>query len=198
MSNYRKILSLGYSFVRRTEKYAVDIINPAGETKRFGFSIGLARTLYFGPDKLPITELELINDIFHLSAEEICFYKNNYSLRTEKYFNEVKKRIGFIGHETISDGHAWAIDFEKTKYYHTETHSGIDDYGEVNYYFDHSPSLNDIKTAKLIVDVQIDFHLKRCKETFKCWECGNETHWLDVKGNFFEKVDCLYDRYCGC
>lgn len=73
----------------------------------------------------------------------------------------------------------------------------IDDYDITRLYFDHMPSEKDILTAKLIADIEFYFCIHK-KSTFKCWECGNEVHWLDTPGNLEEKFENLKEKYCGC
>lgn len=67
--------------------------------------------------------------------------------------------------------------------------------------FDHAPTLEDIRTAETVNDARWDLG-RKIKETFRCWECGQECHWLDsdVQGenSLKERLDRARSAYCGC
>lgn len=67
--------------------------------------------------------------------------------------------------------------------------------------FEQKPSLEDIQTAELVRDARWELG-RKVQETYRCWECGQETHWLDseVQGqnSLDERLDRARDQYCGC
>ena len=199
MTNIEKILADGYEFVKSDSyKYAVNVINPSGEKNCFSFGCGLKRNLFFGVNKIGISEKELFEYLFSITDEEMCQWKHGYSLRTLKYFEELKSEIGYVGEEVIGDSGVCDCDFEKTEFFYSETHNYIDDWEEQILYFNHKPTNREIRIAKIIAKSDAMFKVKKWREYFKCWECGVSVHWLDIKGDIFKKIDCMEDRYCGC
>jgi hypothetical protein len=54
----------------------------------------------------------------------------------------------------------------------------IDDFAVIKMYFEHLPSKDEIRTAFTVR--KFDYHPI---EIFRCWECGNLTHWLELDGD---------------
>jgi hypothetical protein len=80
----------------------------------------------------------------------------------------------------------------------------IDDYNIETIIFTQRPSREDVITARAINDIECDLKLGRLKPEFRCWECGCESHWLDISGSNGEKLSLeerlnrWREKYCGC
>ena len=199
----KKIESLeemGYRFeIHQFVKYALNITNPNGDVKRLDFGTALKRNIHFA-NLVEISEKELFNHFFDLGEEEKCVWENGFGLRVKEYLESVKKSIGYTGQETIDDysGVFADDDLVKTEYFYTDSYAEIDNFGEIKYYFDHEPSEKEIQTAISLSLAKTNFKIGRWKEEFTCWECGRKVHFLDIKGDFLDKIHCMEDRYCGC
>lgn len=201
MNNIDRVKELGYSFENSDRVGVISIVKPTGEKIAHNFSRDLVRTIKFGAERIEVTEKELFDSVYDLSEEEMCQFQHGCSLRSYNYIKAVRSNIGLVGVGFVSDlfGSKEQMNFgEKSDYSHTEVHVDIDDAMEGNYYFNHHPSAQDIKTAIAIWRIESDFRSHLRKETFKCWECGHVAHWLDVPGNLFEKINALDEKYCGC
>ena len=73
-----------------------------------------------------------------------------------------------------------------------------DDYCIETIIFDRIPSEDDIETITKIAHLELWMKVGKEKPEFTCWECERVTHWLDVKGDLFEKYNRLHDGHCGC
>ncbi len=80
----------------------------------------------------------------------------------------------------------------------------IDDYAIFTYIFD-KPYIkaenvrNMFEISKIIDDIQFEINIGRWKDIYNCWECGCETHWLDVpEKGIVEKFHAKKEKYCGC
>lgn len=193
-----KIKEIGYSFEKRDDIGAINIINPEGKKKAFVFSKDLSRTLCFGVEKISVTERQLFEEIYNPTEEDMCQFLYGCSIRTHEAIEEIKNKIGFVGTSTEDDAIGKKVYGKETEFFHSEMHSGVDEWYEEKFYFTHKPSDDDVMKAKIIESLELDVRMGRLKEEFKCWECGKETHWLDIPGDFFAKIDCWRDRYCGC
>ena len=79
----------------------------------------------------------------------------------------------------------------------------IDDYNITSYIFTKKPTKQDIYDMKLLEELHLDFNFNEIEPEFQCWECGHETHWLDINtetvGTDLEsRIDAWKDKYCGC
>lgn len=74
----------------------------------------------------------------------------------------------------------------------------IDDYNIARYYFNKKPTENTVRTIEKLIELDYLFFIGQCKPVYICWECGRETHWLDIEGDLDEKISALKERYCGC
>lgn len=192
------IKRLGYSFEKRDHIGAINIINPEGKKKAFVFGRNLERILYFGPDKIAMSERQLFEEIHNPTEEDMCFFQNGCSIRTHEYIEAEKKKIGYVGMSTEDDCIGKRVYGQETEFYHADMHSGIDDWCEYKYYFNHNPSKQDVIKARAIDDFESELRIGRIKEEFKCWECGKKSHFLDIPGDILTKIDCIRDKYCGC
>lgn len=141
--------------------------------------------------------------------------------RTNKYLDAVKKNIGLI---RVEHGYDSNLPEDKIQYcfkpWYNLTGSGNVDVGEVNgewlaeyayriniddydictYFFNKKPTEKNIKTVKLLEEIESYFFMKGWNNnTFTCWECGcPNVNWLDIPGDLQEKWDAFQDKYCGC
>lgn len=166
---------------------------------------------------LKLTWKDIWVDYIGIDEDTYLEYIYGYDKRTRLYLEKVIENIGLLGEK-----HGWdEEEFEIIKQYSiwgNLTGSGyvdvgklddgryiaqycfqtdIDDYDITRLYFDHMPSKNNIETVKLIEDIKFYFCTRK-KSTFRCWECGNEVHWLDTEGNLETKFENLKNGYCGC
>lgn len=139
--------------------------------------------------------------------------------RTEKYINKCKENIGFVSSDCgWEEGFNGEPDF-KLKIWLNATGSGytdvkkvenewiaqtcfridIDDYCIEIFRFNKKPTEKMILTAQLIDEIENTLTHKPLLAVFDCWECGRETHWLDINADSLEnKWEGLKENYCGC
>lgn len=155
---------------------------------------------------------------FANNKELESFFKCHYSLRTKKYIESVKNRIGLLRYtesEIDSTPEGTPAEFDKIDEFksgfYSDTEIGkletgewiaqtcyqfdIDGFGVMKMFFDERPTVKTIKTALTIREYEHSFIRP---EVFRCWECGHLRHWLDVPGDITEKFRHLEDKYCGC
>lgn len=146
-----------------------------------------------------------------------CCFKYKYSSRSRKYIESVMDNIGFVYYTDETNGSmntdGEPTDFETVCIYklflNAETKIGklesdlwiakncyqieIDDFAVIKMYFNHKPSEHDLKVA---------FTIRKFEthpiEVFKCYECGNLIHWLELDGDIIKKYDMAEEKYCGC
>jgi hypothetical protein len=159
--------------------------------------------------------VDIHREFYGLDDEALCMKMHGYDLRTEKYLKAVKENIGFI-----EEKHGW--DDEKINNPQTisiwanasdveigqteddrwcaqwSVRTAVDDYCISRLYFNRKPTRNDILTVHKLSDLEMNFGLHRMKPVFECWECGRKVHWLDIEGDFNEKLTALNESYCGC
>jgi hypothetical protein len=199
------------------KSYGVEIINSQGiktaligkEGKPCGFACEPQKIYDIKDVRNSLVKSSLNNEVaYH-------YHLHGCGERTKKYLDACKSNLSLLRSdggedltidktwEKFADGYVGSEDF-----FRKETNGGwvagfavqydIDGVYEHRYYFSKRPSRKDILTAKLIDDIKMKFSFGDLQETFNCWECGKETHWLDVGGNLEEKFDKLKDKYCGC
>lgn len=200
MPSIERIKELGYIFEKTERVGSINIVAPSGEKKPFSFETALKRQMKFGTQMIEITEKELFDSIYELTEEEMCQFEHGCSIKSYNYIQTVKKNIGLIGSGLESDMFSGEVMRfgEKSEHCYEEVHDCIEESYVEKYYFNHNPSSNDIKTAIVICHIESDFGSHLRKDTFKCYECGHLTHWLDIPGNVFEKISNLEEKYCGC
>lgn len=178
--------------------------------------------LYFGGQRTPVKveASKLARDLAPLKWEEV---RHRYEdARTEAYLEATRRKIGLVKTDEGWDGYLRKDQVE----YHLDiwvnlTGSGkvdcgkipggrwvaeysyrtdIDDYTIVSHIFEDKPTRHKVLTAELLIKIEMYF-LKHGydKATFQCWECGCNTHWLDVDARGLEqKWEKFLDSYCGC
>lgn len=81
--------------------------------------------------------------------------------------------------------------------------SGIDDYVVRSVVFDHYPKKKNLLTALAIQKGRKKLG-REIPVEFRCWECGNDTHWLDANGpggdslSLNDRINQADRKYCGC
>lgn len=151
----------------------------------------------------------------------VKFY--GYDKRTASYLKTIEENIGLLKHEfnhteekidilrqynmflnltgngmvnvgKVKDG-AYKGKYIAQFSYRTD----IDDYCVEKIYFNRLPTQHEVKTAILLNDIKLYFKLYPNCFQFDCWECGRQTHWLDIKvEDLSERFERLKQRYCGC
>ena len=164
---------------------------------------------------IKIKEIELYREFYDWDEETYLMELHGYDKRTKDYFEKVKKEIGYV--RTVYGHEEWELKKRESLNiywnavdgvlglagdglwcYQLSYQTTIDDYNIEKILFYRKPSVEDIKIARKIEELDIDFYLKKIRPTFRCWECGGKTHWLDVPGDFNQKYESLHERYCGC
>ena len=154
---------------------------------------------------------------FKNNKELECCFKYRYSSRSRKYIETIMKEIGLINYTDANNGsmkpEGEPTNFDVIRKYsiflNADTEVGelenklwiaqtcymidIDDFAVVKMYFNHNPSIDDIKTAFAIRKFE-----SKPIEVFTCWECGHLTNWLEIDGDIDKKYEMARERYCGC
>lgn len=166
---------------------------------------------------LKLTWKDIWVDYIGIDEDVYLEYINGYDKRTRLYLEKVLKNIGLIEEdcgweeekfEILKQYSIWGnltgsgyVDvgrLEDGKYIAQYSYrTDIDDYEIVKLYFDHLPTEKDIRTSRLVNDIEVYFSMYR-RSTFVCWECGRDVHWLDTEGNLEVKFMNLKKKYCGC
>lgn len=164
---------------------------------------------------LKVTGLEIYKAFYNWDEETYVQKAYGYDMRTHNYLSAVKTNIGYIENRSgynwyelkgvqkisvfantdqvevgLNEYDEWVAQFS--------VRTDIDDYVVNRFIFNRKPNRQSIMTARMLENLLFDFMLGRVSTNFNCWECGQETHWLDVNGSFIEKVERLKERYCGC
>lgn len=157
---------------------------------------------------------EVYRDYYELDDESMSMLLYGHSLRTHKYLQEQRDRIGLI---SIKEGRpesffvldefdvGMGIGMMETGRYadgRFVAQSASQDYYEdadvLRMHFTHLPDQSDVEDALLIRKTERDFRLARHRETFECADCGQQKHWLDIPGSLKEKLNLRLARKCGC
>lgn len=168
---------------------------------------------YLDQGIIKITGAELYHLIWN---EEACLKRFcGFDMRTKNYIESCKKNVGFLRMESGWDGLEFTKDFELEVWINTNNavecgrnkagewvaqygiRTDIDDYTIFSYVFNRKPDKRMILDIEAIYNLEISF-ARLGTDTFKCWECGRELHWLNVEGTLKEKISALEENYCGC
>lgn len=150
----------------------------------------------------------------NVTDDEVFTLQNGYGLRTAAYFDKVKNEHGFLGWDVTDDSSEFGsssedkiqagrkecrmyADGDKWTVYWADF-CPPDDLTFQAMFFSRKPTVGDIEFMMAATDIEGDISLRRIPETFVCWECGREVHWLDIEGGLREKAEGARDRYCGC
>lgn len=146
-------------------------------------------------------------EYYGIPEAEMATIVRGYDARTDAYLSTISARIGFDHAEWNEDpSHTTALaDIDICHWAIGTTPDGQwvaqkfmrEACREL--FFSRRPSLSDIATADMIATIRDTFEAGgRISDTYTCWECGREAHWLDVPGTLSEKFDAARDHYCGC
>lgn len=182
--------------------------------------------LSFG-EKISSEEEAIQKGIFKTNAKELFMtlfpeewekIKHKYEdTRTDRYLEACKRNIGLVDYkngweeEKLINKKEYSLYLNANPLEIGQNESGqwvaqigyrtdIDDYNIERIYFNKKPSINDVKIARTIDDIEHYFIMNGYdKSVFRCWECGRKVHWLDNEnGNVEEKFERLKEEYCGC
>lgn len=164
--------------------------------------------------------LDIYKAYYNLNEEETCYLEHGFGLRSWKYNQSTMDEIGLIRMDERVDSTSNGNPSDLPEYspvlcdfLNAAAHYGkvgdawlveiaswyvIDDYVVEKFYFSKRPTQDSLhvaldvrKVCKLLKD--------RRSETYTCWECGRELHWLDcIPNGIHEKLNCLEEKYCGC
>lgn len=166
--------------------------------------------------KISYTRRQIINELYSPTEEDWCVYENGYSLSTQEYLRTMQKRIGLIETRTRTDYEFVSTLIINTDFLtnHKENATFLqigkryfvqmpifnnDDLSMVYVFvFSKKPTPISVHTAYRLTELMDKFYCKQLSEVFICCECGREIHWLDIQGDFRDKLGQLEDRHCGC
>ena len=198
--------------------YLVILVTPNGDEKHLAGYDDCPLSFASEPEKkytLGDVRDTLVREFIGNDEEAWCYHKHGYGLRTKKYLDACKNQMEFVGRscdETLTINKDWTVfnagDVKTSDLYITSTDSGYrvafqigvgDGVYEHRYDFNRRPSMQNVRDAIAIEKAERDFRLFKLQEAFTCWECGCPVeHWLDTPGNLTQKLEQLYNKYCGC
>lgn len=162
---------------------------------------------------------DFLNDaVVGIDRDQVAYMLDGMDKRTRVYLEAVKKNIGLeevLSGEVLPDidvtkeyslGYIWGnaspVECGKDndgKWWATFGYrADIDVAIEERYQFDRKPTKHKVLTARLIDNIETKFAIHTMVPVFRCWECGLETHWLNVDGNLEKKWENFKGLYCGC
>lgn len=167
-----------------------------------------------GEDGIRTTCSEVYRDYYGLDEEATTMMIYNYSLRTKKYLDSERERIGLTSVKEGSPEAFFVLDefnvgmgvglMEVGRYAdgrfvaQSAGESLYEDADVLRMHFTHLPDQRDVEDALIIRKMERDFKLGRHRETFNCTDCYEKKHWLDIPGTIQEKLALRLMRKCGC
>lgn len=157
---------------------------------------------------------DVYRDFYGLDEEGMAMLLYNHSMRTRRYFEEQREKIGLISIKEGPPESFFVLDdfdvgmgiglIETGRYAdgrfvaQSASETFYDDADVLRMHFTHLPDEKDVESALLIRKTERDFKLGRHREYFDCQDCGQKKHWLDIPGTLKEKLDLRLMRKCGC
>lgn len=157
---------------------------------------------------------DVYRDFYELDDEATSMLLNNYSLRTYNYLKKERDRVGLLSFkEGIAESFFVLDEFnvgmgigliETGRYAdgrfvaQSSSDSLYEDSDVLRMHFSHLPDEQDVGDALIIRKMERDLKLGRHRETFRCSDCLQERHWLDIPGTIKEKLAQRMMRKCGC
>ena len=165
--------------------------------------------------KTPYTKRDIINALYTPTKEEWCSYENGYSVATHEYLGIVKKQIGLIETRVRNNYEFTSTEIINTDFLDKGAEISVmiqvgkkylvqipvrnnDDLTVYIFVFTKKPTPLSVHAAYRLMELEHKFYTKQLSEVFICCECGREIHWLDIQGDFRDKLGQLEDRHCGC
>lgn len=166
-----------------------------------------------------VSSFEIIGALKGFTADQTHKLQYGFGLRTKEYLDTILFESKYVKHQVNWDepqykGETVKVGDFKTFYGDSPIEVGLsenglwcasftiphppDDYSINKIYFKEKPSLKNILAVETIRDLDFKFFKKEIHETFHCWECGCEVHWLDTKGCTKQKIENMKERHCGC
>ncbi len=223
-----QIQGLGYRFVEGKTLMAVPRVAGVTEVRQLSVRAANGQTITIKPDGSPMmfprvgttVEVDVLTtcgavyqDFYHLDEDGLSMLLHNCSWRTRTYLDAEKARIGLIGYKEGMPEGFFARDKYLISYGIGEVDVGryadgryvaqtAQTLGEGAYvlrlHFSRLPSKADVEDAVIIRKLERDFRLGRHKENFRCDDCGEVKHWLDIEGPIAYKLRMRLARRCGC
>ncbi|MGV6935977.1 hypothetical protein ACWA2B_10725 [Paenibacillus sp. CMM36] len=156
------------------------------------------------------TSKELYKNLF---PEEWIKIKSFFEdIKTTTYLENFKKSIGYIDRaindEVVDFSHVYLTLAEDIKIGKDKQgkwvsehfcSNGIDDCKSVKDYYSKEPSEQVFDDLMAALDFEHHFRFQGYdKGVFRCWKCGQETHWTELPGSISNKWSMFKDKYCGC
>lgn len=167
-----------------------------------------------GKEDVRTTCGDVYRDYYELDDEATSMLLYNYSLRTQKYLKSERERVGLL---TFKEGNpeiffvldefnvGMGVGLIETGRYadgrfvaQSSSDSLYEDSDVLRMHFNHLPDQHDVEDALIIRKMERDLKLGRHRETFRCGDCLQERHWLDIPGTIKEKFALRMMRKCGC
>lgn len=149
------------------------------------------------------------------TEEIVCMRRYNYDVKTKKYFESIRKSLGFIMVENGYDKEKFKSSIKYDNIPNTEEvefgqveysdiwcaelgyQTNVDDYNIERHYFKKELSFDELKeyfatryAGKLFLNNDIKFK-------YFCDWCEEQVHWLDRKGGIDNKINGALNRRCG-
>lgn len=166
---------------------------------------------------------------FNWNFEDYLINMYGVDLRSYNYLKDLEKNIGIIKPDKqLSDYEYWKSTYDYLPVTNDEeivvtseigrihvsiglykdniwcsqysVQTDIDDYYVCKYLFNQKPTKDDVITKDNIDAIESYFIRGEKRYLFTCKKCNKLTHWLDIKGNFLEKMSNILDdkNHCGC
>ena len=167
-----------------------------------------------GEDGIRTTCIQVYTDYYSLDEEAVTHLLHGYSLRTKRYLDQERERIGLTSVKEGPPEAFFVLDefnvgmgvglIETGRYAdgrfvaQSASESLYEDADVLRMHFTHLPDQRDVEDALIIRKMERDFKLGRHRETFTCSDCLERKHWLDIPGTIQEKLALRLMRKCGC
>jgi hypothetical protein len=215
----KELIERGYKFEESYSKVLGGHFNIIKVTKPDGKEIDLAgrddREIRFmcSGDPVITTFGKVYREYYNMSDDDYYLFEHGYSRRTGNYLKAVEDNLKLIKYDVSEEGAKFESIRTANIFVNGETQIGtigdayiaqtwtqadIDSFVCRDMFFSKNPTDEMIRTIYDVEHLKDAFLFNDANETYTCWECGRVVHWLDVEGNFHEKLKCLKEKYCGC
>ncbi len=179
-----------------------------------GDTDGIPQNDRTGEDGIRTTTGQVYRDYYELDDESYCQLLHNYSLRTKRYLDAERERIGLVSIKESSPEAFFVLDeydvgrgvgrMDVGRYAdgrfvaQSRANSLFEGMDVLRMHFTHLPDKEDIEDALVIRKMDLDLRHGRHREVFICSDCKEMRHWLDIPGSIQEKIALRLKRKCGC